>query len=179
MGFMNVNILFSFGSNRICWSFATKPFMFPLFNLQMDVCLHSLNAIFLLGDASLNCMVIFFLVLFLLILFLLTYLLQTYIYFLTHAEISSVSICIFYFVDGFICDFSVDHSCLCFIMVKASNPFSDCCFPLDTILFIIFLSVVPGGLILSLTCHPHTPPYGTFINSMHNHHSNSIRKIKK
>lgn len=60
MGFMNVNILFSFGSNRICWSFATKPFMFPLFNLQMDVCLHSLNAVFLLGDASLNCMVIFF-----------------------------------------------------------------------------------------------------------------------
>ena len=103
----------------------------------------------------------FFGFIFLHILFLFTYLLQTYIYFLTHAEVSSVSICIFYFV------------------VKASNPFSDCCFPLDTILFVNFLSVVPGGLILSLTCHPHTPPYGTFINSMHNHHSNSIRKIKK
>lgn len=176
MGFMNVNILFSFGSNRR--SFATQPLMFALSNLQMDVCLHSLNAIFLLGDASLNCMVIFFLVLFLLILFLLTYLLQTYIYFLTHAEISSVSICIFYFVDSYICDFSVDHSCLCFIMVKASNPFSDCCFPLDTILFVNFLSVVSGGLILSLICHPHMHPYGTFLNSMHHHHSNSTHKIK-
>ena len=173
---MNVNILFSFGSNRR--SFATQPLMFALSNLQMDVCLHSLNAIFLLGDASLNCMVIFFLVLFLLILFLLTYLLQTYIYFLTHAEISSVSICIFYFVDSYICDFSVDHSCLCFIMVKASNPFSDCCFPLDTILFVNFLSVVSGGLILSLICHPHMHPYGTFLNSMHHHHSNSTHKIK-
>lgn len=176
MGFMNVNILFSFGSNRR--SFATQPLMFALSNLQMDVCLHSLNAIFLLGDASLNCMVIFFLVLFLLILFLLTYLLQTYIYFLTHAEVSSVSICIFYFVDSYICDFSVDHSCLCFIMVKASNPFSDCCFPLDTILFVNFLSVVSGGLILSLICHPHMHPYGTFLNSMHHHHSNSTHKIK-
>lgn len=120
----------------------------------------------------------FFGFIFLHILFLFTYLLQTYIYFLTHAEISSVSICIFYFVDGFICDFSVDHSCLCFIMVKASNPFSDCCFPLDTILFVNFLSVVSGGLILSLICHPHMHPYGTFLNSMHHHHSNSTHKIK-
>jgi len=70
--------------------------------------------------------------------FLITYVLQIYVYFLTHAEISSVSICIFCSVDGYVCAFSVDHPCLCFLMVKTSIPFSDFCFSLGPILFIIF-----------------------------------------
>lgn len=41
-----------------------------------------------------------------------------------------------------------------------------------------FLSVVPGGLILSLTCHPHMQPYGMFLNSVHHQNSNRICKIK-
>jgi hypothetical protein len=68
-------------------------------------------------------------------------------------------------MDGYICDFSVDHPRRCFALVKLCIPSYFYFFEISTILFIIFYPFVTGGLTLSLICHPHMHPYGMFLNS--------------
>jgi len=167
-----------FGSDRIGWSsaaqkiFAYRILMLALLILQMDVCLHSLNAVFLLGEVLLNCMVIFHCVLFVCSCHfsLLTYLLNTC------RDFQCFDLHILFCGRLCLC-FSSGSSMLVFHYGKNE-------YPIFWLLLFTgqnshnFLSVFPGGLILSLTCHPHMQPYGMFLNSVHHHNSNRICKMK-
>lgn len=128
--------------------------------LQLNACMHSVNAVLLLGDTFLNCLVILIPHCYWWCSFLF---LNGQLPILFLSAVPHLSDCIFYFVDLYICHLSVDHPCLYLDVVKLYYQFFHViylCLSFCALWSCFFFPLFTGGHIHFLTCHPLMLPYG-------------------
>ena len=117
-----------------------------LFQLQLLASMHSFNAVFLLGETMLNCLVSLvpqWFYCFLLILIFSMISCKFITIYLFVPAISEVSDCIFCVVDSNVCHFPMGHPCMYFYMVKHFSHLVVYYYTFDNVVFVVAILSLP------------------------------------